>query len=560
MKGAYRRLEGKPALDLLEAATHLLRSAPMATLALYYAGAVPFVLGLLFFWADMSRSAFAHQHLAEASLGMALLFLWLKFWQALFARRVRAHVSGEPPPRWTFRRCGRILLSQAIVQPFALILMPPALLLVLPFPWVCAFFQNATALADSPSQAGAQLLRNSSKQARLWPAQNVAALAILLAFSFYVFLNLTLVSLLVPHLIKMFFGIETLFTKSIFSMLNSTFFAAMLALTCLCVDPILKVLYVLRCFYGESLQSGEDLKAELKQFAPVAARFAAVLALMLSLTGAASTARAGEAAPTPAPSPGTPPAPLVSPSGVSPSDLDRAINETIHERKYTWRLPREKTVEPETEKGVIGKFLDQVSSMIRKWTRSALDWIADQIRKLFSRRIRTGGGGSGEAWIVTLNLLLYALVAAAVVALVILLFRVWRRRRQDSGAVSSEAIEPTPDLTDENVGADELPEDGWTKLARELFERGEFRLAMRAFYLASLAHLAQRNLLQIERFKSNRDYERELRRRGHSFPTLLTVFGDNVSVFERIWYGMHDVNRELVSQFAANVERMRGVG
>ena len=38
------------------------------------------------------------------------------------------------------------------------------------------------------------------------------------------------------------------------------------------------------------------------------------------------------------------------------------------------------------------------------------------------------------------------------------------------------------------------------------------------------------------------------------------VFGDNVSVFERIWYGMYDVNRELVDEFAANVERMRGVG
>jgi hypothetical protein len=33
-----------------------------------------------------------------------------------------------------------------------------------------------------------------------------------------------------------------------------------------------------------------------------------------------------------------------------------------------------------------------------------------------------------------------------------------------------------------------------------------------------------------------------------------------VSVFERIWYGMYDVNRELVNEFAANVERMRSAG
>jgi hypothetical protein len=110
------------------------------------------------------------------------------------------------------------------------------------------------------------------------------------------------------------------------------------------------------------------------------------------------------------------------------------------------------------------------------------------------------------------------------------------------------------------VRADQLPEDGWTKLGREMLERGEFRLAMRAFYLGSLAHLATRNLINLARFKSNRDYERELRRRAHSFPGLLSVFGDNLAAFEGIWYGMHEVNRELVERFAANVERIRAGG
>jgi hypothetical protein len=91
-------------------------------------------------------------------------------------------------------------------------------------------------------------------------------------------------------------------------------------------------------------------------------------------------------------------------------------------------------------------------------------------------------------------------------------------------------------------------------------ERGEFRLAMRAFYLASLAHLAARNLISLARFKSNRDYERELRRRAHTFPNLLATFGDNLFDFERIWYGLHEVNRDSVSQFAANVEKIKTAG
>ena len=116
---------------------------------------------------------------------------------------------------------------------------------------------------------------------------------------------------------------------------------------------------------------------------------------------------------------------------------------------------------------------------------------------------------------------------------------------------------PAPDLADENVGADELPEDGWLKLARELLENGEFRLALRAFYLASLVRLAASNLITIARFKSNRDYEHELQRRAHALPEVLSTFAQNVSIFDRVWYGLHDVNHELVTLFAANVERLK---
>ena len=85
------------------------------------------------------------------------------------------------------------------------------------------------------------------------------------------------------------------------------------------------------------------------------------------------------------------------------------------------------------------------------------------------------------------------------------------------------------------------------------------RLALRAFYFASLAHLATRNLITIAKFKSNRDYERELRRRGHSLPDLLSLFGENVSTFDSTWYGMHEINQEAVGQFLANVERIKAV-
>jgi hypothetical protein len=548
MKPADWRQQGKSGLDLIEEATHVLRTAPIQTLAIYYAGTIPFVLGVLYFWADMSRSPYADQHLAEASLGLAGLFLWMKFWQAIFACRVRVQIAGDAPPRWTLRRGWSVFVAQTIVQPSGLFLIPLSIVPALPFAWVYAFYQNVSVLGENPSVEISKLVKSSWKQATLWPRQNHVIVGILVVFGFYVFVNWTLVGWILPHLVKMLFGVDSIFTLSGFSLLNTTFFATMFGLTYLCVDPIAKVVYALRCFYGESLDSGKDLKAALRQYAGSAQQMAAGLLILLMLT---APAIAGDASPAAAA-----PAPQSSQPGVSPAELDRVINQVVHQRKYTWRMPREKLAKPETEKGIVGRFLEKAASLIRKWLRAVFEWLVEWLRKLFHRN--GAASDSGYGWIARLELLLYALLAIAGVALVILLYRLWRNRRQQPISVASEPVQPPPDLSDENVGADQLPEDGWMRLARELIERGELRLAIRAFYLASLAQLARRNLISIARFKSNKDYERELSRRAHSLPGLLPIFCENMSVLEGIWYGMHEVSRDRVDQFAANVERMKG--
>ncbi len=363
-----------------------------------------------------------------------------------------------------------------------------------------------------------------------------------------------MVCLLLPQLAKMLFGIESDFTKSPLAMLNTTFFAAMFGLTYLCADPLLRSIYVLRCFYGESLQSGEDLKAELKPFIQSAARLPSGL-LILFICWCAAPAQASASAQAEA-------ATAVAAANESPGpalvDLDRALNQTIHENKYLWRMPRDSVAEPDQEEGIIVKFFDKAGEMIRGWLRTLRDWIDEWLRKLFPHpQPAFSHDASGYGWIMSLQILLYGLAGAVLVALVILLCGICWRRTRPPAAQASEPIQPVPDIADDNVRADQLPEDGWMQLARELLERGEFRLAMRAFYLASLAHLAARNLLSIAGFKSNRDYERELRRRAHSLTDLPILFGDNISQFERTWYGTHDASGELVRQFAARVEQLK---
>jgi hypothetical protein len=87
--------------------------------------------------------------------------------------------------------------------------------------------------------------------------------------------------------------------------------------------------------------------------------------------------------------------------------------------------------------------------------------------------------------------------------------------------------------------------------------RGELRLALRAFYLASLAHLAQREFIRLERYKSNHDYDRELQRRARGNGVLLEAFDENLLAFERAWYGDHDVTPGMLDGFSQNMERIR---
>jgi hypothetical protein len=88
-------------------------------------------------------------------------------------------------------------------------------------------------------------------------------------------------------------------------------------------------------------------------------------------------------------------------------------------------------------------------------------------------------------------------------------------------------------------------------------ERGEARLALRALYLAGLAHLAHRELIRLARHKSNWDYDRELRRRARGNEGLLTAFDANLMAFEASWYGDHVVTSDTLGGFSQNLDRIR---
>ena len=540
-----KRLQGREALELIEEAFHLLRSAPLSVLSAYFTGTLPFALGFLYFWADMSRSASAASYAVTASLGLALLFVWMKCWQAVFCRLILARLMGEPAGSWTPRRVVRMLAVQAFIQPTGFAALPAALLMALPFGWVYAFYQNLSVLGD-----GLEDVRGTSrkawKQSILWPGQNHILLGLITVFGIFVFLNVLLGMAMAPWLIKTFLGSEWVSFSGGWHIMNTTFLAVVFTLSWLCIDPLIKVVYTLRCFYGLSLRWAIDLRAGLNR----AISTAAVLAILMvpALASVPAVAQAQEDSPV-----------AIRGEGDAAGELDRAITEVLRQREYSWRMPRD--IVPEEERSTFGKLMETLErylgpplETIKGWAERFYEWweglfpapqAPEQEEVPLFRKV-TG-----------LQMLIFLLLAVAASILAVFIGRILKRRRSTPDPAPA-TVKAAPDLRAEEVAPDDLPSSRWIDLARELLKDGDLRLALRALYLATLAHLGEREMISIARFKTNMDYHRELGRRAGEKTDILEAFSDNVRTFDRIWYGLHETTTETIHDFTANTERILG--
>lgn len=531
-------------MEIIEEAVHLLRQAPLAALTTYYAGTVPFVLGFLYFWADMSRGYNASHHLVPAALALTVLFLVMKCCQSLFAAGLMTVAGGAARPTLTPRRLLRLLAHHAAFQPWGLLVLPVALLITIPFGWCFAFFQNLTVLAAGGEEETGGARRIALSQALLWPAQNHMSLLILLLFSIFIWVNLLAAIMILPHLLRVLFGVETVFSRSTIHLLNTTTLMITFAGTYMCADPVVKAVYVLRCYYGRARDTGADLLAELRP-RPGRAKITAaavLLALSLAVQTVASPAAAG-------PSPER--------ADVSGQQLERSVHEVLNRLEYRWRLPRE-AAEPEADSG---NFIVEAIRTLAGWIGEALDflgdiidWLADLINKLLPEGITPGerqpGGGTAG------HIILYLLLFAGAVACVIVLEKMIRRRVRDEHEERGAPAAVEVDLEDETLMASDLPEQEWIDLANDLLGRGQTRLAIRSLYLAALARLAASGLINLARYKTDREYQRELGGRGRDYTETIESFAHITGIFEKAWYGMYETGEQALAAFFESHRRI----
>jgi len=486
------------AIDLLEEAVNLLRGASLETAVTYLIGAAPLTLAFLFFLTDMNRSPYAFEHLPWASLGLAFLYVWKNSWQAVFMAKLYRQLSPAP-----------INPTQAVVMQSTL--QPLGLILPLPLPWISAFFRNVALYA---ALGRPDALAAARKQSVYATRQNWAVLSIVFLGSLLLFVNVLITIMLLPQLGRSLLGIEGDLARLGNGIFNLTTLAVSAGITWLAVDPLLDAVYVLRCFYGESVVTGADLRAALKKIA--------IVIFMIT---------AAHAQP------------------IDQKKLDQAIDQVVHQREFTWRSPRPQGEGPE------GKVVNWYRSTV-KMIQELKDFIWHKIKEWLKSDEEPLGSGRDTAVSRKTMLALITLIATLIAAGAIVFF-LRRTRRAVVAAQAVTAAVPPVNLADPSLTADRLPEAEWLRLAEEWMEKGDFRLALRAMYLAALNYLSARDLVSVRRWKSGLDYRRELARRARSKPELPPAFERGVAIFEQGWYGRHLVDRAMAESLANGFNEMR---
>ncbi len=545
------------AIELIEEAVHLLRAAPPAAWALYLAGAVPWVLGLGYFWATLTWFSPRPEEILWKALGLTALYVVLKVAQAEFCGRLRAVRFGAEPAPLSVRALVRTAVRQASVQGWAVPLMPVALVLTLPAAVTWMFFENVTALASSPDVGGESLERRARREAMRWPGPAHLALLLFSGVWLCVWLNIATLFYAVPWLARTLFAVDNIFGLSGWSAMNSTLLALVTILTWLAVDPLVKSYHVLRTFYGEARHTGEDLRLELRRPTGRGSLAKAMRIVMLTL-GLGLLAGVGAG-------PGNLLAAVETAGQPSPVQMDEALDQALRDRDFRWSLQPVPSLEVESvadswvkrfvRQGV--ELVAQVGRDIRDFFRSVGDWFdglfkskKDKVKETPKEKVSTEGVGAFARG------LLYTLLGLCLAALLWILWTSWKKRPVAPRMLSPQATAALPpDLNDEKLEASRLPSHEWLELARAQLACGEWRLALRALYLGSLASLGARGLVNLARAKTNLDYERELGRRAAGQTEVVAGFRARRLSFECVWYGRAVAEEDQVRAWLAELER-----
>jgi hypothetical protein len=499
--------------ELLEQALHHCRANRSGASTAYVIGTAPFLATLLYFWSEMVLGGQPSGLLAPASFGVAAAWVWMNFWQAVFCSLVWRDLSGDVPPAWSAQTVVRVTAIESAVQGAAVLVLPVAVLAVLPLPWLYSFLQNCHRYAFEADLGAA--IRRSAEQAGQAPKQSWQLFACSCLLGTAIFVNVLVAFVVIAHLLNSALGIGTALARSSLAVFDSLYLAGAASIAYLMLDPVCKVAQMIRCFHGESRKTGADLRQALRR----ATAATILLATMPWSASAADTTR-----------------------------YDQVLDEVLQRPEYEWSQ-REAAIGAPRETP-IQKVLTAVGNTIDAAVRAIADWLRRRSR---DRDEQPGGEAPGSA--VTVGAVIATVLALGTLAY---LFIRYRQKSVSGSAVTATAVAtPIVDVASDSVTPDQLPEHEWLRLADDLLGRGEHRLALRALFLGGLAQLHRDGLISLDRHKTNLEYERELARRSRSFPAVRPAFIEVVRAFERSWYGRTPADDSVIAQVRDSLPNLR---
>ncbi|MBI2685155.1 MAG: DUF4129 domain-containing protein [Acidobacteria bacterium] len=503
---------------MLEEATGLLREIPARSWTMWLAGTLPFTLLLIDFLMDMMRSAFSAEGIVSRSLVLTALFVAKHIAQGMFSRNCLQVLRGDSPDLPRASAVARLALVQAAWQPLRWPVLTIASIAVIPFPWVVAFLQQ---IGLSAVERERGFVRESWQLARAGTRADSVALLILTLCWLLLFVNLFVLWLFVPMLLKSFFGWQTEFGLLAARMMNATTFTVTVILTFAVMEPLFAAQAAVRAFYAQALRGGEDLRGALRRMA------AGLLVGALLMSGAA---------------------PLTAQEKpIDKAALDKRIDEVLRDSEFSWKMPKQEGDKSDSQ------WLRGFFETIARW----MQWLYDFYKKLFPDdppNLETGN----SRWSVNAQLLRWAMIGAAVLAAgCVVLILLTRRKEAKRKKTAEPVVVPAIDLEDDSVSAGQLVEDEWLRMADQYASGGDFRLAMRAVHLAGLRYLGEKGLVTLQPAKTGMEYGRELARRLRDVPAALSGYGSGLRQYEVVWYGFGAAQADTYRSLRTTWEEMR---
>jgi hypothetical protein len=539
----------RTALILVEEAIQLLRAAPATVYALYCIGTIPFMLALFGFCAGMSYSRNARDNCALSALAVAVSYGWMKGLQAFCCRELVRVYAGNVQRWWKPGSMLAIWARQIAFQPIGLFILPLAWLLVFPVTYVSVFFQNLSVLGGADPND----VRKSWEFARLRPKQSYAVYGLLSLLALIIFVDVYAVVFSFPFLLKLLFGIESFLTRNYTWAFSPVLLLAIAVVAYFLLDLLAKAIEVIRCCDGESLTTGRDLLRRLQQqqtkrslpTLPLCLLCAALLTLVpLGATGSSLETSGSQSEPRNQP--------------LTRLALDHQIEGVLQNSEFSWREkagPNAASADRKRE-----SLLDRWIASIRPMLVSFGSWlgrILQSLLKPFDFKSPLAQPARPEAALSSglFNALGYLLWAAFAGTLILFVIRMLNIKAKPLPL--SVGPSPKPDLAEEEIEANQLPDHEWYALACKKLAAGEFRQAQRALFLAILSYLASRRLITVQRWKSNTDYEMELVRKAKHLSELPRLFAQSRLAFERCWYGSGTVTCEDFAHYQSIYERIK---